>query len=77
MPVSVLVTLLLQYGLPFVEKILLMWTSPNATVTQADWDSLKALAQNNARTQMLAALSRAGIDPNSPQGIALLGQVPN
>lgn len=75
MPIAILVPLLLQYGLPFVEKIILLWTS-KADVTQADWDSLKALAQNNARTQMLAALSRAGIDPNSPQGQALLAQVP-
>lgn len=76
MPISVLVPLLIQYGFPFVEKIISLWTSPNATVSSADWDALKLLAQNNARTQMLAALSRAGIDPGSPQGVALLSQVP-
>lgn len=76
MPISVLVPLLIQYGFPFVEKIISLWTSPNATVSSADWDALKLLAQNNARTQMLAALSRAGIDPASPQGVALLSQVP-
>ena len=75
MPIAILVPLLLQYGLPFVEKIIALWTA-KADVTQADWDSLKTLAQNNARTQMLAALARAGIDPNSAQGQALLAQVP-
>lgn len=76
MPIAVLVPLLIQYGLPFVEKIIGLWTS-NATVTADDWSALKTLAANNAKTQMLAALARAGIDPASPQGVALLAQVPN
>lgn len=75
MPISVLIPLLIQYGFPFVEKVIGLWTS-KSTVTLEDWNSLKELAQNNARTQMLAALSRAGIDPASPQGVALLSQVP-
>lgn len=67
--------LILSYGLPFAEKVVLNWTNKNP-VTVDEWNSLKALAQNNARSQMLAALSRAGIDPNSDQGKALLSQVP-
>ncbi len=77
MPLSALIPLLLQYTIPFVDKIFTIWSSDsNAQVTQADWDTLKALASQNATTQMLAALARAGIDPKSPQGVALLSQVP-
>ncbi len=75
MPIATLIPLLITYGIPFVDKIIGMWTS-KADVTQADWDSLKALAQNTAKSQMLDALHRAGIDPASPQGVALLAQVP-
>jgi hypothetical protein len=69
--------MLLQYGLPFVDKLITFWTTnPNATPTQAEWQSLMTLANQNAKTQMLAALSRANIDPASPQGVALLALTP-
>lgn len=77
MPISVLIPLLLQYGFPFVEKLIAMWTtSPNTPVTQDEWNSLKALAQNTALSQMKAALSRAGIPETDPHAQALLAQVP-
>lgn len=76
MPISVLVPLLLQYGLPFVEKIISLWTSPTAPVTVDDWNALKALAQNSALSQMKAALARAGIPETDPHAQALLSQVP-
>jgi hypothetical protein len=77
MPWVTLVPLLLQYGLPFVDKLITFWTTnPNAVPTQAEWQSLMALANQNARTQMLSALARAGIDPASPQGVALLALTP-
>lgn len=75
MPLAVLIPLLLQYGLPFVEKVFTMWTS-NPTIGQAEWDSLKALAQNTALSQMKAALARAGIPETDPHAQALLSQVP-
>ena len=72
---DVIAGLIINYGLPFAEKMVALWSN-KAPVTTTEWDALKALAGNNARTQMLAALARAGIDPNSPQGVALLSQVP-
>ena len=78
MPLVTLIPLLIQYGLPFVDKIFTTWTTnPNTVVSLDEWNTLKALAQNTAKSQMLAALSRAGIDPNSDQGKALLSQVPS
>lgn len=70
-----LIPVILQYGIPAAEQLYKMITSPTAP-TQADWDTLKALGAQTARTQMLAALARAGIDPSNPEGIALLAQVP-
>jgi len=74
---AALIPVIIQYGLPFAEKLWSQWTNnAGATPTQGDWDELKALASNNARTQMLAALSRAGIDPNSPTGQQFIALVP-
>ena len=74
---ATLIPLLVQYGLPFVDKLITLWTTnPNAVPTQAEWQALMTLANQNARTQMLSALARAGIDPTSPQGVALLALTP-
>lgn len=74
---AVIIPLIAQYGLPFVTKLIDKWTSnPNGAPTAAEWAELVALSQQNAKSQMLAALSRAGIDPTSAQGQALLAQVP-
>lgn len=72
---DVIAGLIIQYGLPFVEKMIALWQN-KAPVTQAEWDSLKALAQNTALSQMKAALARAGIPENSPEAQALLAKVP-
>jgi len=62
--------LILTYGLPFAQKVWQLATAP--AVTQADWDALNALASQTARSKMLDALAKAGVDPASPQGIAML-----
>lgn len=67
--------MILQYGVPFAEKVWQKWSSGN-NPTQADWDELKALGKNTARSQMLDALSRAGIALDDPKAVALLAQVP-
>lgn len=72
---AALIPILIQYGLPFVDGLIQRLES-NSTITLADWQALKALANQSARTQMLAALQRAGIDPNSAQGQQMLGLVP-
>lgn len=71
---DVIAGLALQYGLPFVEKLIANWEN-KTPVTSAEWAALSSLVPD-ARTQMLAALSRAGIDPNSEQGKALLALLP-
>lgn len=70
-----LIPVILQYGVPFAEKVWQKWSSGN-NPTQADWDELKALGKNTARSQMLDALSRAGIALDDPKAVALLAQVP-
>lgn len=72
---ATLIPVILQYGLPFAEKLWQQWTS-GKDPTQADWDALKGLAQNTARSQMVAALARAGIPLDDPKAVALLAQVP-
>lgn len=68
---EILVPIIVKYGLPLAEKLWQKWTS-GAVPTQADWDELKALANQMSQDRMTAALIRAGIDPNSDQGKALL-----
>lgn len=72
---AVLVQVILQFGVPAAEQIWKMFSSPSGP-TQADWDVLKALAANTARSRMLEALAANGIDPASPQGMALLALTP-
>ena len=71
---AVIIPLIVQYGLPVAEKLFQLFTS-NATPTQADWDSLKALGTATRKQDMTLALIRNGIDPTSPQGVALLALV--
>ncbi len=71
---AVLIPILLQYGVPFAEKIWILVTS-NAAPTSADWAALKALAMQTPVSQMTDALKRAGIDPSSPQGKIFLDLV--
>ena len=68
---AAIVPLITQYGLPVAE---LIWqkVESGAQVTQADWDALKVMASATARDRVLAALQRAGIDPQSEQGKAIL-----
>lgn len=72
---DVIAGLIIQYGLPFAEKLIEKWTT-KTPVTIEEWNSLKALAQNTALSQMKAALARAGIPETDPRAIALLAAVP-
>ena len=44
----------------------------NGSVTAAEWATLSASVTQTAKQRMQLALSEAGIDPTSPQGVALL-----
>lgn len=68
---AALLPLIIQYGVPVAEQLWKLFQS-NTTPTQADWDALNALTTQTARTQMLAAMARNNIDPNSDMGKALL-----
>lgn len=64
--------LILQFGLPFAEKMIEKW-SAGGPVTLAEFQELKALAAQNAKTILLQRLAAAGIDPDSDKGKILLG----
>lgn len=72
---ATLIPIIAQYGLPFAESLWNKWTS-GANPTAQDWADLTALAQNTARSQMLAALQRANIPVTDPHAVALLAQLP-
>lgn len=69
-----LIPIILQYGLPVAEKLWTLWSS-NAAPTAADWEALKALGLATRKQDITNALIRNGIDPTSPQGVALLALV--
>ena len=75
MDVGTIISLILTQGIPVAEKLWQLWAS-KTEVTQADWDALKALGKQTARSNMLLALANNGIDPASPQGVALLALTP-
>lgn len=68
---SVLLPLLIQYGLPVAEDIFNKVTT-SAPVTAADFDALRAAASVTAKDRMKAQLTAAGIALDSPQAVALL-----
>lgn len=63
--------LIAQYGLPFAERVWEKWQKGDAP-TATDWTELGALAAQMSKGRMLAAITRAGMDPNSDQAKALL-----
>jgi hypothetical protein len=71
---SVLVPIIVSYGLPVAEKLFQLWSTGGAP-TQADWDNLKVLGTATRKQDMTNALIRNGVDPLSPQGQALLALV--
>lgn len=66
--------LILRYGLPFAEYLYNL-SQKSGDVTPAEWAALKALANVTAKDVLLERLKVAGIDPASPQGVALLALV--
>ena len=66
-----LIPIIAQYGIPLAEALWRKWTS-GAAPTQADWDELRALGAKTMRSQMVDALTRAGIALDSAQAIELL-----
>ena len=74
MPVTLIVSLLTTFGpstVALVTSLIQKWET-NGTVSAAEWATLTTSLQQNAQSRMLAALKSAGIDPASPQGVAML-----
>ena len=72
---AVFASLVLKEGLVIAIELAKLWrekTSP----TDVEWDALLAKGQQYARQKMLETLTKNGIDPNSPQGQALLALTP-
>lgn len=74
MPVSLIITLLTTFGPGAVQLItgLIQQMESNQPVTAAQWATLTASLSQTAQARMLAQLKAAGIDPSSPQGVAML-----
>lgn len=66
-----LLPVILQYGTAFAEKL---WSliQTNAAPTAADWEALRLLTTQDARSKMAEALAKNGIDPASELGKSLL-----
>ena len=75
MDLTTIISLIISNGIPVAKQLWDIW-SRGTPMTAADWDALLLLGKQNARSQMLLALAKAGIDPASPQGIALLALTP-
>jgi hypothetical protein len=70
-----LIPIIAKYGLELGQYLFTLW-SQKSPPTQADWDKLNALRGDNARSQLLLAFARNGIDINSDQAKALLAMLP-
>lgn len=69
---GIIAQLIVQVGLPAVEKIIANWQN-KAPVTVEEFQAVRALAvQNTARARMIYSLQAAGIPLDSPQAKALL-----
>lgn len=66
--------LVLQYGIPFTEYVIQLIQN-KTEVTATEWANLKMLASVSAKSELMDRLKSAGVDPASPQGVALLALV--
>jgi len=74
MPVSLIVQLLATFGpsaVKLIDSLIAKWQT-NGVVTVDEWNALKVSFQQTAADRMRVQLVALGIDPASPQGIALL-----
>jgi sensor domain CHASE-containing protein len=77
MPVSLIIALLTTFGpsaVQLITALIAKWET-NGSVTSAEWAALSASLTQTAKDRMRLQLIAAGIDPASPQGIAMLALV--
>lgn len=68
---AMIAQLIIQVGWPMAQSIIAKIQS-GVEVTPTDWAALLAMSQQTAQDLMLAQLKAVGIDPASPQALALL-----
>ena len=72
--ISLILAAIEKYGPPAALAISKLFQAANPT--PEDWQALIAATSITARQQMMATLAAHGIDPASPQGVALLALTP-
>jgi hypothetical protein len=68
---AILVPIIKDYGIPLAKELWTLWKDGKEP-TLEDWAKLESLGKQTATNQMNDALIRAGIDPASDKGQALL-----
>lgn len=68
---SIIANLIINIGVPATEKLIKLWES-KAEVTLAEFQSVRSSASENVTDEATSLLKSAGIDPASPQAVALL-----
>lgn len=71
MPITLLVPLITQVGIPLATQLISLWEK-GGNVTAEQFAALIAQTQVSARTVMEQQLAKAGIAIDSPQGVAML-----
>ncbi len=69
--VALLITTFGPQAITMIDE-LIATLEKNGTVTTAEWDAIRAKGNSTPRDLMLTSLQKAGIDPESDQGKALL-----
>jgi hypothetical protein len=66
--------LLVTFGPPAITLIddLIKKIETKGDVTAAEWQTISTDVRRTAKDRMLVTLQTAGIDPTSPQGVAML-----
>jgi len=64
-------SLIENIGIPATQKMIALWEQ-KVQVTSQNFADLIALESQTARDRMMVVLTAQGIDPASPQGLALL-----
>jgi hypothetical protein len=74
MPITLLVPLITQVGIPFASQLLALWEK-GGVVSSADFQTMISATQVSAKQVVTNALTAAGIAPTDPQYIRILSMV--
>lgn len=75
MPVTLIVQLVAQVGLPLAQQLIALWEK-GGTISAADFAALTAQTQVTARQVLLNQLAAAAIPATDPRAVQLLALVP-